>query len=197
MPALERRRRAAAGTAAALLAGLCAVASEGHTHTLDIGSLVGDFRVEAMDETPFSLAESRGTHRAVVVVFLSTVCPYSRFFARHLRELHARYGKEGVAFLGVDSNRNESAAEMVEYVRRYGPTFPMVKDTDRHVAGVFDARVTPEAFLVDAEGRLRYRGRIGSKIGGTELKDALEDVLAGRKVRTPSARAFGCSIPRE
>ena len=86
----------ALGAAGALLVGLCVYASDASTHSaLEVGSVVADFRVAALDETPFSLAESLRTNRAVVVVFLSTVCPYSRFFARHLRELHERFGEEG------------------------------------------------------------------------------------------------------
>ena len=47
------------------------------------------------------------------------------------------------------------------------------------------------------EGRLRYRGRVRSKIGATDLKGALDAVLAGRPVKTPVAKAFGCAIVRE
>ena len=75
--------------------------------------------------------------------------------------------------------------------------FPIVKDAGNRLADLLSAQVTPEAFLFDNQGRLRYRGRVRSKIGTTELESALGDVLAGKPVRTPIAKAFGCAIQRE
>jgi AhpC/TSA family protein len=100
-------------------------------------------------------------------------------------------------FVGIHSNLNETAEEVSAYTRKNGIAFPVVKDTGNRVADLLDARVTPEAFLFDREGKLRYRGRVRSKIGATDLKDALDAVLAGRPVKTPVAKAFGCSIFRE
>ena len=64
----------------------------------------------------------------------------------------------------------------------------------RVVVPVVGATTTPEALVVDASGRLRYRGRVMSKQEAPELKHALEAVLAGKPVRTPVTKAFGCAI---
>lgn len=178
-----------------LVLGLVAIAA--HARDLEIGSAVPDFMVKPIESPAFSFAEAARTHAAVVVLFLSTVCPYSKYYADHLQELEAHFGKKGVLFIGVNSNRTETAEEVVAYARRRDHAFPMVKDAGSAIADVFGARVTPEAFLVDAEGRLRYKGRIRSKIGSTDLKDALEAMLARRPIRTPVAKAFGCAIQRE
>jgi thiol-disulfide isomerase/thioredoxin len=164
---------------------------------LEIGAAAPDFVVTPVGGSAFPFAQATEAHAAVVVVFLSVVCPYSQYFEDHLRQLDATYGTKGVLFVGVNSNRTETPDEVVEHARKAGQTFPMMKDVGNHVADLLGAHVTPEALLFDREGRLRYRGRIRSKLGSTDLKDALDAVLSGRRVKTPVAKAFGCSITRE
>jgi peroxiredoxin len=164
---------------------------------LEVGTVVPDWNATTVDGHAVSLSKATQTHKAVVVVFLSTVCPYSNYFSDHLRVLDAEYGRKGVLLVGVNSNRTETVQEAIDHARQYRLSFPLVKDAGNKIADLLGAQVTPEAFLVDSEGRLRYRGRVRSKIGSTELKDAIEAVLAGRPVKTPVAKAFGCAITRE
>jgi thiol-disulfide isomerase/thioredoxin len=164
---------------------------------LEVGAAAPEFVVTPMSGSAFPFAEATKTHAAVVIVFLSVVCPYSQYFEDHLRQLDATYGPKGVMFVGVNSNRTETPEEVVEHAHKTGQTFPIMKDVGNHVADLLGAHVTPEALLFDREGRLRYRGRIRSKLGSTDLRDALDAVLAGRRVKTPVAKAFGCSITRE
>jgi peroxiredoxin len=163
---------------------------------LSIGSAAPDFSVVPLQGSPFSFEEAARTRSAVVLVFMSVVCPYSNLGEEHLRELAARHGEQ-VLFVGVDSNRTETAEELAEHARKKGLTFPLMKDAGNKLADLIGARVTPEAFVFDHDRILRYRGRVRSKIGSTDLKDALEAVLAGRPVRTPVAKAFGCAIVRD
>jgi thiol-disulfide isomerase/thioredoxin len=163
----------------------------------EIGGAAPEFVVTPLSGSSFPFAEAARTHAAVVVVFLSVVCPYSKYFEEHLNELEATYGPKGVLFVGVNSNRTETPQEIAEHARKAGQKFPLMKDGGNHVADLLGANVTPEAFLFDREATLRYRGRVRSKLGSTDLKDALEAVLAGRRVKTPVAKAFGCSITRE
>jgi peroxiredoxin len=144
----------------------------------------------------FALHEALGRHKAVVVLFLSTVCPYAKYFAAHIREMDELYGPQGVLFLGVNSNDWESAAEVIEHARKMGFGFQMVKDERHAIADRLGATATPEAFLVDASGRLRYRGWIKSKQESPDLQRAIEAVLEGRPVRRPETRPFGCAIDR-
>jgi peroxiredoxin len=164
---------------------------------LEIGQVVPEFTAQTLDGSPFSLREAIGEHKAVVVVFLSTVCPYARYFVPHLRELRNEYSSRSVLLLGVNSNSTETADEVAADARQRDYGFPVIKDEGYRIANALGARVTPESFLIDSSGRLRYRGRVKSKVGATELKDALEAVVADRNVKTPVARAFGCAIQRD
>lgn len=143
-----------------------------------------------------SLREEVAQHKAVVVLFLSTVCPYANYFAAHLRELSETYGRRGVAFVGVNSNNWESVEEMAEHAKERGFTFPILKDEGHGVADRIGATRTPEAFLVDASGRLRYRGWVKSKQESPDLQRAIDAVLEGRAVRRPVTKAFGCAVDR-
>jgi peroxiredoxin len=181
------------GAALALALLLASAAASG----LEIGEAVPGFSVTPVSGTAFDFAESIRAHKAVVVIFLSVVCPYSNYNESHLRELDARYDADTVLFVGIDSNRTETAEELAVHARKSGLLFPVMKDEANRVADLLGARATPEAFVFDQSGRLRYRGRVRSKQGSTELADALGAVVAGREVRTKVAKAFGCTIVRE
>ena len=85
--------------------------------------------------------------------------------------------REGVLFIGVNSNNWESREEVAEHARERGFLFPMIKDEGHPIADRLGADRTPEAFLVDASGRLRYRGWVKSKQESPDLKRAIDAVL--------------------
>lgn len=159
-----------------------------------IGGLVPDFQATSVRGEALSLSEATAQHKAVVLVFLSTVCPYANYFSGHIREMAETYGPRGVLFLGLYSNGWESREEAAAHAREHGFAFPAIKDEHHAIADRVGATTTPEAFLLDSTGRLRYRGRVMSRQEAPELQHALEAVLEGKPVRTPVTKAFGCAI---
>jgi peroxiredoxin len=186
------RLRTTAGLALALLFPVGAAADR--ATPLPIGGDIPDFEATSVEGEHLSLRAAAAGRKAVVLVFLSTVCPYANYFAGHIRELAETYGPRGVLFVGLYSNGWESRAEAAAHGRQHGFPFPIVKDEGHAIADAIGATTTPEAFVVDASGRLRYRGRVMSKQEAPELRRALEAVLEGRPVRTPVTKAFGCAI---
>ena len=163
---------------------------------LDIGGVAPDFRVRTLDGDEVSLADAEKFHRAIVVMFLSTICPYSNYYNDLIRDLATEFGRKDVLFLGINSGRIETAEEARAHAREHGHTFPIAKDSDSHVADLLGARRTPEVFVIDRDGKLRYHGRVASKISSPDLKNALDALLEGRPVRQAETKAFGCAIPR-
>ena len=161
-----------------------------------LGQAAPDFTATALDGTPVSLSEAVRSHRAVVVLFLSTVCPYASYFAEHIRELDREYQTKSVWFVGVNSNQFETAEETIEHARSHGYRFPFIRDGYARIADLFGASRTPEAFLLDAEGKLRYHGWVRSKLLSSDLQRALDAVLAGKPVRLAETKSFGCAIDR-
>jgi len=163
---------------------------------VSIGGVLPEFEGLSLEGRPVSLRAGLADHKAVVVLFLSTVCPYANYFAGHIRELADSYGPRGVLFVGVNSNNWESRQEIIDHTRERGFAFPMIKDEGHVIADRLGADRTPEAFLVDATGRLRYRGWVKSKQESPDLQRALDAVLEGRPVRRSVTKAFGCAVDR-
>jgi peroxiredoxin len=163
---------------------------------LDVGAVAPDFSMPTLEGRKFSFAEAQKSHAAVVVLFISTICPYSNYYNDLMRDMAAAFSKKGVAFVGINSGTLETAAEARIHAKEHGHTFDIIKDPESRVAELLDARRTPEAYLFDSSGALRYRGRIASKISEPDLQSAIESVLQGKPVRPARTKAFGCAIAR-
>jgi peroxiredoxin len=167
-----------------------------------IGTAAPQFSLTTLDGKAFSLAEAARSHKAVVVIFIATQCPYSNAYNDRMRDLASAYEKRGVVFAGINSNKTEPAEEVSAHARKHGFGFPVMKDPDNKVADLYDARHTPEVFVVDPGGKLRYHGRIdenyedASKVASPDLKNALDSLLAGKPIARTETKAFGCSIKR-
>ncbi|HEU4752526.1 MAG TPA: redoxin domain-containing protein, partial [Armatimonadota bacterium] len=142
----------------------------------------------------------------LVLVFTGTACPISNSYAEPLSQLAARYEPRGVQFLGINSVPSEDLKAIAQHAREYRLSFPVLKDADQALANAVGARVTPEAFVLDGDRVIRYRGRIDDRYASRtqrrkqatshDLETALDAVLAGRPVPAPVTQAFGCAIAR-
>ena len=184
-----------AARAAAALAGVLLMLP-GAAAGLKVGAIVPEFEKTTLEGRRFSLAEAEKTHSGVVILFISTICPYSNYYNDLIRDMAGEFGKRGVLFVGVNSGRLETAEEARAHALEHGHRFDIIKDSEARIADLFDARRTPEVFLVDSRGVLRYHGRIASKISSPDLKSAIEAFLAGQPIRPAETKAFGCAIPR-
>ncbi len=151
---------------------------------------------------PVALAREISQHRLTVLMFIATRCPYSNAYNARMEKLSNDYAAQNVGFLGINSNEGEPAADVLAHARSHGLTFPIVKDAGSRVADLYGAQRTPEIFVVDASGSLRYHGRIDENAqdaGGVkspDLRNALDSLLAGRAVAAAETKAFGCTIKR-
>jgi peroxiredoxin len=155
---------------------------------------------------PFSLHDLKDK-QAVVAVFLSFDCPVSTSYSPVLAELAKTYGPRGVAFVGITTNEDEDAAQVAKHAAEYKIPFPVFLDKGLKAADAFKAATTPEAFVLDRFGILRYRGRIDDaysarlkrnyKISRHDLHEAIDEVLADKPVSRPATVAIGCPISRD
>lgn len=168
--------------------------------TVALGSVVPDFTLPDADGKAHTLASLKGS-KGTVVIFMATKCPVSNAYNERMQKLSDDYASKGVNVVGINSNVAELAPEVKQHAADKGLKFTILKDAGNRIADNFDAQVTPEAYLLDASGKLVYHGRIdnsrnGDSITNTELRDAIESVLAGKAVEKTEAKAFGCSIKR-
>ncbi len=118
--------------------------------------------------------------------------------------LQRSYGGKGVRLVAINSNNaymysEESFAEMARRAREKGFNFPYLRDEDQSVARSYGAVCTFHVFALDERRRLRYRGRFDDsrnpeKVTSHDLRDALDELLAGRNVKVPDTIPFGCSL---
>ena len=185
--------------AAAMLAALCSAAIAASP---EIGTAAPPFQLTTLDGKSVSLADAAKGHKAVVVIFIATKCPYSNAYNVRMRDLSAAYEKQGVMFLGINSNNTEPEAEVRSHAKEHGLAFSIAKDPGNKVADLYDAKRTPEVFVVTPDGKLRYHGRIddnsedAAQVKSPDLKNALDALLAGRTLEKAETKAFGCTIKR-
>jgi hypothetical protein len=153
-------------------------------------------------DVPQQLASAR----AAVLVFVGTECPLTRAYLPTLGLLYDAYASRGIAFFAVYSNAQDGEGSIAGHASRYGLRFPAVKDVHNELADALAASTTPEAFVVDPQGEVLYRGLIDDQYGIAYhniqarqwyLAAALDDLIAGRPVAQASTRPQGCSISRE
>ena len=112
-----------------------------------IGRTVENFSLPDLHGQTHSLDEYQG--KLVVVAFLGVDCPLAKNYALRLRDLAAEFEPKGVAFVGIDSNVQDSLTEIATYARVHGVTFPVLKDNNNVIADRLGAERTPEVFLLD------------------------------------------------
>jgi peroxiredoxin len=158
----------------------------------------------------FSLPDTEGAVHALegagpaVVVFTCNHCPYALAWQDRIADAARDYAGRGVRFLAINSNDAEryprdSYEAMQKRVREEDWPLPYLYDETQEVAREYGAKVTPDVFVVDAEGKLRYRGAPDSDYaepgqGGAWLRAALDAVLEGRDPDPAETAPVGCSI---
>jgi thiol-disulfide isomerase/thioredoxin len=152
------------------------------------------------------LSELLEKKKAVVLLFLGVECVINNQYVPVLIELHKEYSNKGVAFVGINSNTQDSLERVAAHARRNAIPFPVVKDVGNKVADQLGARRTPEVIVVDSNDIIRYQGRIDDQFGigyaragkptRRDLALALDEILAGKAVSVPRTEVAGCFIGR-
>jgi len=189
-------------TAAALAAAVL-LASPVRAAELKIGATAPDFTLPtAGDGHPVALKDLLSKNKGVAILFIATKCPVSNAYNERMAALAREYAAKGIAFVGINSNKAEPAAETAEHAKKHGFGFFVVKDGGNKVADAYGAQKTPEVFLLDAAGKLLYHGRIDENqddakaVKSPDFRNALDAFLAGKPVPVAETKAFGCTIKR-
>ena len=180
---------------------------------LAIGSPVPDFELPGIDGQKHKLAEYADA-KVLCLIFTCNHCPDAIAAAGRMEEIHKAYKDKGVAVVAVNSSsplglrpdelgygaHGDSFEEMTPFAKENGWTMPYLYDGETQtLSSACGAQSTPHVFIFGADRKLAYTGRMddgGRKSGPVEksyIKDALDSVLAGKPVATPTTRSFGCS----
>ena len=170
--------------------------------TLGLGASAPDFDLVGVDGRRYSLA-SFASKPVLVVIFSCNHCPYVKDYEERMVSIQGYYASQGVQLVAINSNDDsaypeDGFPEMVKRAREKRFNFPYLRDETQKAVEAYGGICTPHVFAFDRKRVLRYRGRIDdsrdpSKVSSHDLRNALDDLLGGRSVRTPDTKPFGCS----
>jgi peroxiredoxin len=166
---------------------------------------VADFLLKDIAGKPIGLHDYKDK-TAVVVFFMGVDCPISNLYLKDLADLQNRYCKQGVQFVGIQSNAGTTQARAAQHAREYKVAFPVLLDPGQRVASEFGAKRTAEIFLLDGHRQVRYHGALDDRYGYTfkrdvpqrhDLEEAVKELLAGKPVSVAETTPRGCLITRD
>jgi len=191
--------------AASLVIAFAAIAGSGRNDdnalvAPPIGSTVDDFKLPDADGASHSLNSLKGKNGAVLI-FIATRCPISNGYNERMEKLAQDYKAKGINVIGINSNVTEPVSEVKSHALEKHLTFTILKDDGNKIADRLGAGHTPEAYVLDANNKLVYHGRIDNSlklenVTSNDLRDALDELLAGKPISKTGGAAFGCSIKR-
>lgn len=139
----------------------------------------------------------------VVLAFLGTECPLAKLAVSKLNTLTKEFEPRGVVIWGVNSNRQDSLADLAAQAKEQDVAFRLLKDAGNKLSDAVGAIRTPEVVVLDQKRAIRYVGRIDDQDGigyrretpkRHDLKIAIEELLAGKPVSVATTEIEGCFI---
>ncbi len=182
--------------------------------TLEIGAKAPDFALPGMDGRTHKLSEYDQA-KILVVVFTCNHCPTAQAYEDRIAKLAADYKDGGVVLVAISPNDpkavrldelgytdvSDSLADMKIRARDKGFKFHYLYDGDKQEASrAYGPVATPHVFVFDADRKLRYVGRVDDNerdpnaVKSPDARNAVEALLAGKRVPVEKTRTFGCSI---
>jgi peroxiredoxin len=191
------------------LAALLALASPALAAAAEVGKLAPDFVLTDLDGKVHRLSDHRG--QVVVLEWFNPGCPYvvNAHTRGSLVDAGSRAAAAGVVWLAVNSaapgKQGAGADANRDAARRWSVAYPILLDETGATGRAYGATNTPHLFVIARDGTLVYKGAVdnspdgerASPKGGTLVEyvpAALEDLAAGRAIRTPETKAYGCSV---
>jgi peroxiredoxin len=142
----------------------------------------------------------------LLVMFLCVHCPFVKYVEQGIARFAGDYAGQGLGIVGISSNDaaafpDDSPEGMRVQAKRLGFTFPYLYDESQQVARAYEAACTPDFFLYDRDLKLVYRGQFDASrpslnvpVTGSDLRRAVEALLAGKPPLQEQHASMGCNI---
>jgi mono/diheme cytochrome c family protein len=160
-------------------------------------------KLRGLDGKPVDVSAPKGG--LTVILVYSTECPISNGYSPTLTSLMDSYPGKPVKWLGICVDPDLTDQDVATHARDFALKFTPIHDRSGAFARKLGATMTPEAFVIDHEGKLRYHGRIDDQFVARrtrkgvpsehDLKDAIDALLSGKEVKVAHVAAVGCPIP--
>ncbi len=163
--------------------------------------LVFELKAEAFNSCIDSLP------RYTAFVFLSETCPMSQSYVSVLNKIQETYKDKGFELVGIFPNFFTTDSSIEVFAKEFDVKFKVHRDISSVFTNKFNARTTPEVFLMDKDKKVLYSGsidnayfRAGKRRGKTSanyLIDAIEEMLTDKKIEMQRVEPFGCLIVKD
>ena len=184
-------------TSAALVAGVAFVATAAETPP--IGVQAPAFSLADENGAIHSLSDYRG--KMVVLEWTNQECPYvMRHYRKDtMKKLAATFEGE-LVWLAVNSTRDNTPEDTKAWKRANDFQYATLQDPEGTVGHLYGAKTTPDMFVIDSEGVLRYSGAIDDDPRGRAdapknyVSGAIQAILASTDPDPSQTRPYGCSV---
>ncbi|QTD38109.1 thioredoxin family protein [Polaribacter batillariae] len=170
-----------------------------------VGDKIEDFRLKNIDNKMVSLSDYTSA-KGFIIIFTCNTCPYSVANEDRIIALDQKYKKAGFPVIAINPNdptavSGDSFEKMKERATEKGFTFPYLFDDGQKVYPKFGATKTPHVYIVTKKDmKVQYIGAIDNSSRNPDavtekyVENAVDALLAGKKVEKTETRAIGCSI---
>lgn len=144
-----------------------------------------------------SLKDYQGSE-GIVIVFVSTKCPYVKYYESRVQDLISVYKSKNISFLMINANSSESIDVMKNHAINMNTVYLL--DSSKGLASFLGAKKNPEVFLLDGNGKTYYQGaiddnpQVADDVKVNYLKEAIDGLLTGKAVINNNNRPVGCMI---
>ena len=173
---------------------------------LGIGSQMPntDYLLNDISGNQITLNEIKGEN-GTLIIFSCNTCPWVIRWEDRYVEIANSYLKKGIGMIAINSNvarfnGDDSLYEMKKHAKEKKYNFPYAQDPKAKLAYAFGATKTPHVYLFNDKDNLVYRGAIDDNARDADaveepfLSNAIDQLLAGRKIKKTTSKAIGCSI---
>jgi hypothetical protein len=188
---------------------LVAAAPSNELQELQIGEAgpMFDYQMLNIDGNMISMNNIKGEN-GTLLIFSCNTCPFVHAWEDRYLEIEKLAAASGIGMIYVNPNedirdKGESMEDNRQRAEMIGYTAPYTIDTDHQLADAYGATRTPHVYLMDANNILVFRGAIddnsrsAADVQNTYLADAINQLVAGKEITTPTSRAIGCTIKRK
>lgn len=174
---------------------------------LPLGTTAPDFQLPDVVSGKTISLETFGDSKALLVMFICRHCPFVKHVQQELAKIGQDYRDRPLGIVAISANDAEKYPDdapesLKEMVEELGFNFPLCYDETQETSKTYTAACTPDFFLFDDERKLAYRGQLddsrpstdNTPVTGTDLRRAIDALLAGKTVTTEQKPSLGCNI---
>ena len=175
----------------------------------EVGKPAPDFTLQDISGKKHELSDYKGKY--VVLEWVNFGCPFVKkhYGSENMQKLQKEFSEKGVVWLSICSSApgkqgNETPDAAKKGISKFGwAASAYLEDEDGKVGKLYNAKTTPQMFVVDPKGTLIYAGAIDNKptpdpstVEGSNnyVKAALSEATTGKSVSVPSTKPYGCPV---